>query len=135
MTNREIDALVAEHVMGWVRVVSDYSPLVAAFSKPGEKFESWKTPSGYTGIDSVLSHFSTDPAASKRLRDKMRADGWTITSGEAFYPATQKNGFWCRLFRHNPWQEFSHDNDESAESVFALAALKAKGVEVEHACA
>lgn len=67
MSPREIDVQIAIHVMQWNR-----------WDDPGGDFlpdQGWNADGAKHG---VCPDFSTDPAASKQLRDKMRADGWYI---------------------------------------------------------
>ena len=62
---RELDALVAERVMGWTRVVRARETL-------------WQSPKAGTWpiVASRLPHYSTDIAAAWQVVERMRADGW-----------------------------------------------------------
>ena len=75
LTNREIDAMVATHVFG------EPIPLTEPDGIDGTPIGIW-TPIDVYGGPSVWDcpKFSTDPAASKQLRDKMRKLGWNWNS-------------------------------------------------------
>ena len=70
LTNREIDALIATHVF------DEPLPLTEPDGIDGTPIGIW-TPIDVYGEPSVWDcpKFSTDPAASKQLRDKMRKLG------------------------------------------------------------
>ena len=114
MTSREIDALIAEKVMGLnpSQDADDYWEYLNA-----EK--QWRD----------VPEFSTDSAASKQLRDKMRADGWgyRIVSHALLEPLSYSCSFIAPTdssFGKVVWAD-------TEEMAVALAALKATGVEVE----
>ncbi len=112
--SRAIDALVAEHAFGWTGLYRmDNVHGVAGW--PGGK-KAHMAPQ-------VPPAYSTDPAASKQLRDRMRELGWNFEMR------------W--MSGYNPWAQFWKRGSvaqigESAteELAVALAALRALGVEV-----
>lgn len=114
MTNREIDALVAEKVMEWTD-----SPV--RNNGTGIPYRlHWAIKANWSP--------STDPAASKQLRDKMRADGWQYTL--KFLTAWQPNTFECVFY--GPGKGLHERGALTEEMAVALAALKAHGVDVPH---
>lgn len=133
MTNREIDALCAEKVMGWKWRTrrSDMSswllpPSVKEVHQVVGPFGEEEIP-GSIRKDvrwCLASCYSTDPEASKQLRDKMRADGyhysveWEAPGFDASFIRPTEEGFNYTASR------------ESEEMAVALAALRAKGVEI-----
>lgn len=128
MTNREIDALVAERVMGW-RLVTDSAELARMGYRTGPGFhdkgiyfagEEWKACIECGNVP----EFSADPAASKQLRDKMRADGFDYELN-----ATKRDGIWATFSHPGTVEDFTTYGD-TEEMAVALAALKAFGVEV-----
>lgn len=114
MTNREIDALIATKVMGWTPDAQH----------PNLRGLGWWEDSlgSYT---CELPKFSTDPTASKQLRDKMRADGYRFTLWDI--PATESLRVRCTIVKSildgETWQQVS----DTEEMAVALAALKAVG--------
>lgn len=98
MNNREIDVLVAEHCMGWVWRTRKNDTLSWLFpphaierqTRGGEYPCVELGPSGIVGPfhkeevfgshrqSGTIPRYSTDPTASKQLRDKRRAEGWNI---------------------------------------------------------
>lgn len=96
---RELDALVAEKVMGYVDV--------------GESF--YRTPTEDTYHISDIE-FSTDPVAHAALWDKLVADGWDVEVG------TQAGQSWAEI--KNETSGFSVAN-ESRYAALAKAALLA----------
>ncbi len=108
MTDREIDALVAEHIFGIPIHVMHY-----------------------------IAHnadYSIDPRASRQLRDKMRTDGWRyviqLLANERIVCR-----FWRVMLpedEDDTSQVLESDHyDSTEERAVAIAALKAKGVKVE----
>lgn len=146
MTNREIDALVAQHAMEWKWIPRDdgmgfllppdwrqmiskdgragwiYTPscpgtnLIGGFFGKGEIIQK---------VPNTAPYYSTDPAASKRLRDRMRELGWDFHRMDL--------GKFRRSIaaKHNgqKWVTACVD-DESEEMADALVSLKALGVEI-----
>lgn len=108
MTNREIDALIAEKI---TRHECDNCGSMADCGCE------------VTNIGSGLPRFSTDPAASKQLRDKMRADGWL------YFISAHLHDFACEWWKPDTDGNFIEKSD-TEEMAVALAALKAVGVEL-----
>ncbi len=116
---RELDALVAEHVMGWRSV-----------SKPKEAPDP-KDLEDYFGIAEgacwLVPHYSTDIAAAWQVVEKIYADGhgWMLVEKDgkreyrAYRPTKSPNFAW--------WGARSSTPEQS----ICLAALRARGVEVE----
>lgn len=69
---------------------------------------------------------SSDPAASKQLRDKMRADGWAWSLERAVNDFARAS-----FFKAEEDGEFVYADSETEEMATALAALSAKGHPVE----
>lgn len=152
MTNREIDALVAENVMGWKWIPRNdgYGFLLPPdwrqmLTKDG--LSGWiHTPScqttnligGFFGKGELTDkapyggpRFSTDPAASKQLRDRMRELGYVV---EIFNRVNGSTWCWIHpgedgLNESNP-REIPAISSDTEEMAVALAALFALGVEV-----
>lgn len=120
IAGRELDALVAEHVMGWEKDATHPNLRGSGW---------WKEPDG--SFNCELPAYSTDPAASKLVRERM---------GEL--------GYWCRLqtpFEKDSGEFFAGftehsftgwngrpDNQAGADTeelAVALAAIRAMGVE------
>lgn len=140
---REIDALVAGHIFGWKWVVNvdhnfthltDWAKDVSGCRflrdstfRPHElqAFATGSEPIGRTvvgGYTEIYPRYSTDPAASKQLRDKMRADGWRFTMYD------QKDSMVFAQFIRNDDHGFltpceSADTEEMAVALAALAAV------------
>ena len=139
---RELDALVAEKVMGFV----------AAHIDTDESVKRWHSDEWFAGdadliaeirqyrgagiySDHLLPHYSTDIAAAWQVVERMTA---THRASVHHYPHV--NNWWqCVLdIRDNKLRfpvERSHDGDEYANAPTAphaicLAALKAVGVEL-----
>lgn len=78
-------------------------------------------------MDWMPRAYSTDPVASKALRDKMRAEGWDyiLQSSHGKYSVTLQHGYGME------YQVLLVDCQDTEELAVAIAALKAKGVNVE----
>lgn len=139
MTNREIDAAVAEKVMGWKRWQLDGRPELGCGLFPPEcKFSSNWIPApadmpfngnGEFGPNYGPFRASTDPAASDQLLNRMTElgwdlglqsaagyDSWAIFSRRGVNGLPSGNGFDAR--------------GKTRQMAVALAALAAFGVEV-----
>lgn len=118
MSPRDIDALVAEHCMGWRVHFRNTAHYVLA-SEEGTTYQSPQA--------SVNSwHPSTDPAASKQLRDKMHWEGWyyCIRLCDAFSGGDGK--LYCHFYKHD--RDVSGEEwADTEEMAVALAALSAVG--------
>ena len=126
MTNREIDALVAEKVMGLQGVTNRLLGLGV-----------FRLEYGAGDTDEKVPAYSTDPAASKQLRDKMLELGWSYQIGygktniesSAGWKITR--GFECRLVNMEADVTRVSATADTEELAVALAALEAVGVEVD----
>ncbi len=100
----ELDALVAERVMGW--------------HKTEHTFMNWMTPEGDR---SYLKHFSREWSAMELVVEKMRQEGWLVS-----IDAVDCVGAWaCCLSRPC---SFVRMEGHTLPHAVCLAALKAKGV-------
>lgn len=130
---RELDALVAERLMdyGYFRFTrpdgssfEQLGPLASFTPEFLERMNGERIESGADDMDSA-PHFSTDPAASKQLRDTMRAEGWSLlvrlpgATKPFFKPSAEYFG--------NDLKDATAAADTEERAV-ALAALRAKGV-------
>lgn len=132
MTNREIDALVAEKIMGWTyrkpdpkyisaEGVGSYVGFILQPPKINECYERY-TCAGQLTFYGYPPHYSTDIAAAWEVAEQMKlklvVDGvfgfWRVIIG----PVGERNVF-CVA------------EEETAPKAICLAALKAVGVEVE----
>lgn len=120
MTNREIDVLVAEHCMECAACICDHRKTIAP------RFDS-DTGACLSCGKRLLRHYTTDPVASKALRDKMRTDGWWYTMRLSIMhdPPTYECVFYGLM------RGFADYVATTEELAIAIAALKAKGVNVE----
>ncbi len=148
MTNREIDALVAEKVFGIVIVdrawpcgpEPECGCYEAAMTKEGpgdwhsdlgpvyspHEFGWPPDENGYASVEPV-QFYSTDSGASKRLRKKMTEMGWN------YRLAGQITGRFNATFQrgtHRNGRGYGEYESDAEELSFALAALTALGVEV-----
>lgn len=133
MDNRELDALVVEHITGgWFTYTNgEYRWLCSA--ECAEDMKLFPAELSMEIGDSAGLHiprYATDPAASKQLRDKMREDGWIVLMGG---PEAKVPKFWCQVratYRKNTKGIFHRESD-TEELAVALAALAAVGHPVE----
>lgn len=118
MTNREIDALVAEKVFLKARCMCGLHV--------GDKAWTAFTHEG-------LPCYSTDPAASKKLRDRMRDLGWWCQMRNEWHPGNPE--CWAGFTPHGAtgWngRPDHWTSGPTEEMAVALAALAALGVEVK----
>ena len=143
MSNREIDALIAEKVFGMEVCRVHHSDM-----KPGQKIANPRrfpafvlkecsdgrfSGGVFVSKDDYANgacRFSIDPAASKQLRDKMRELGWMHESEDvrqvAQDPLEHRSRF--RKWGSNQSETAVAETEMMADS---LAALKALGVQVE----
>lgn len=127
MTNREIDALAAEHCMG--RKVSWWSLHPTLHGDEFLPDADGDCPNQEMLVDGewlYIERYSTDPAPSKQLRDRMRELGWqwgtrTAASGE----------YRCEFYKlPSTLDTYFEGFAATEEMAVALAALKALGIEV-----
>ncbi len=114
-TNRELDALIAEHVMG--SSICRCDP-----QRPTPRFNP-DTGLCETCGNGPIQAYSTSPFASKQIRDKMREEGWT-------YEIAWRGDYCCAKFNHSTYDE-GHADADTEERAVALATLKTKGVPVD----
>lgn len=125
MNAREIDALIAELAMGLCRWPDIGFTAEQGWYHPEDPGREWATgdKGPYLG---VLPHYSTDPAASYQLRQKMRELGWDFK--------TMDLGARRRVIAHKydgkKWLSPCADSDTEMEST-ALACCAALGRPVE----
>lgn len=103
--SREIDAAVAEHVMGY-----------AKRTQPNGHFQLFHP---LNGVACTPPNFSTDIAAAKLVTDSLLAL-------EPVIEWSDENQCWLAYFNKHP-AAASHEKEEMAR---CLAALKAKGINI-----
>lgn len=116
MTDRELDALVAEKVMGWARL------------QPGNDEIGWKTGPGALDL-SGLPEFSTDIAAAWEVVEEIRRRGLAPEIALLAYGKAWGVGF--KSWRSNTTLTPANFVHASAPHAICLAALKAVGVELD----
>lgn len=131
MTTREIDTLIAEKVMGWKRwMIVGMEDIGCCLFPPERNFTSRlvRAPDGMPlneiAFGSPFNCF-TDPAASKKLRGKMRADGWEFAFRD------EPPVFVASFDRPLPDLNCYEAEADTEEMAVALAALKAVGVDLQ----
>ena len=109
---RELDAIVAEKVMGFVDV--------------GESFYRTPTEDIYHISD---IEFSTDPNAHAALWDKLIADGWSIRVGTGVLPHWQPGEVigvnWAEVFQGEPLELSFPSRGQTRYHALAKCALLA----------
>lgn len=130
--NRAIDALVAEHAMGWKwyrfgksRFLRPDGSWATLNRRLADMTEDTPDDTGYP-----QGQFSTDPAASKQLRDNMRELGW-MPFMKYFQNLEDESGRIVVMagFRRFGTTEEYTAKDKSEEPAWSLAALSALGIE------
>ena len=128
MTNREIDALFTEHVMGLV-------PCQAACHTPGHKFylpgPCHAMPDSPDQGDETPC-YSTDIAAAMQGIEKEREAGreWQITTGTPYTVGNQTDEGLPLMGWE--WEErFDSVERDSLPMAICIAILRSRGVEVE----
>lgn len=121
---RELDALVAEKVMGWEQV-----------QDPPHTYIAYNTPTGFR-LPEEIPAYSTDLNAAWKVVEAMRRRGFWCQMRTPFGTPEQKldDGCWAGFTPHGTsgWNG-KPDNWTSAPTAphaICLAALKAVGVEV-----
>ena len=119
LEGRELDAAVAEHVMGWER----YGP-------PGFEYLGNPRTDPETDPDwSRVPRYSTDIAAAWQVVELMRERGWTMRLYE-----WQKGGSTACFFRHNGrLEEHWASGRNPAEAISRAALLAVCGEENRNA--
>jgi hypothetical protein len=133
---RELDALVAEKVMGWgwVRTMGGdihnehiwlmppeearrYLPDFRLMKPPVEWREQWRRD---------LPHYSTDIAKAWLVVEKMREQAWRLDIGSYY----QDHHGWSACFDN--YSTYFRSDAPTAPRAICLAALKAVGVDVSN---
>ena|SRR5258706_9749470 len=119
MTNREIDALVAEKLMGWKKYPAN---------SPENKmdFDQWVGEDQRVVPQTEPPPYSTNISDAWIVVEKMKKD-WLILIDN------DKSGKWDAFFKHMTAEDKSYTsfNQESAPMAICLAALKSFGVTIE----
>lgn len=155
MSSRDIDALVAEHVMGWKwmsRPSDGYTILLppdliqrvtgkGLFDEPVINISSLSARE-VAGVGPFVvaeegakrqipqwmnlpPRYSTDPAACQQVKDKMRADGWSF--GQNDLPKERRI---LAMWDHPDHGNVSIAKHELELMAVCIAALRALGVKV-----
>jgi hypothetical protein len=138
MQDREIDALVAEHVMGWRWVEhGGFDWIVPPDVVPDIAFFMWghrihdDKPQFSGEFENVLPHYSTDIAAAWKVVEAMRAAGYSVSIG--YYANGCDVGITARNSRAG-WEAVRPvygGHADTAPRAICIAALRAKGVNVD----
>jgi hypothetical protein len=119
---RELDALVAEKVMGWT---SD----LYAHSLMGEKVRLWlpPPPSDVAHTADTLPRYSTDIAAAWEVVEKVSGPGlaFELVDVGSFNPGYTELPRWCASFGDG--NVVIAEEADTAPHAICLAALKAVG--------
>jgi hypothetical protein len=119
MNLRKIDALVAEHVMGWVVYFSDGEFV----EKDGTPIHDWRGREGESSYRDFVPPYSTDIAAAWEVVKKLEDyDPMIFQYG---VPDTPKGWLWFCDF------EGTSATHENVATAICLAALQAKGIKIE----
>ncbi len=142
MDNREIDALVAEHVMGWRWVEhGGFDWIVPPDVVPDIAFFMWghrihdDKPQFSGEFENVLPHHSTDIAAAWKVVEAMRAAGWRLHIQDASSRGNSKSKdelgrpYWSAELERYEHCEYGYG--PTVPRAICIAALRAKGVNVE----
>jgi hypothetical protein len=114
-TGRELDALVAEKVMGW-RDVSD------GYGTPPEA-TLWEA-------IHIIPHYSTDIAAAWQVVERMRDQGWTSHYTDLSLDSREPWHSWHFTGTTPPNGPTLSAQASTVPHAICLAALRAVGVEV-----
>lgn len=124
MTNEQINALVAEYVIGTTICRCDHS------KTPSPRFSS-ETGHCLTCDKRVVGDYASSPIASKQLRDKLLADGW-LYSIQALEPQWPDfNCFACHLWSINAAYESFAYTEERAVATAAYGAYRKTKIQRE----
>ena len=117
---RELDALVAEKVMGWTRGLR-YGNGNGEWIEPGRENDAHKRTWDTTPC------FSTDIAAAWQVVERMEADGWGHK--HLFHsPGAEDPGYyWTFMKPGKGIRSMSESHAETLPLAICLAALKAVG--------
>ena len=118
MTNRELDQLVAEKVMGW-----------KPYRNPDLKqdYFRWENAFGAICSDADLPTYTTSIVAAWKIVEKMNQERWVMRL------ETWDTEAGCEFSRAETDQIVSHRTScvDTAPMAICIAALKAKGIEVK----
>ena len=109
MTDRELDALVAREVMGWIRKDSESNPLYAVYYETPEKEKVV-----------CLPNYSTDIAAAWEVVEKIK-----YLNPDIFFD-DESNIYICEFEKARP----NLSQADTPSKAICLAALKAVGFEL-----
>ena len=124
---RELDALVAKHVMEWEDISEQYPGCSPKWFVPDEKFARKR--GGTRILELLCPAFSTDISAAWEVVEKLRTDHIFSLEGEEH--EKHRRNLWTARFLYE-----ATDGGEygafaaSAPHAICLAALKAVGVEM-----
>ncbi len=124
---RELDALVAEKVMGFSRREPRTWP---DGSLAGAGWRDDENSTFYPDASDMLPHFSSDIAAAWEVVDLLERENYVVSVSQSKkYFKTHQAAVQVQF---KPYTDNLHDYafGESAPHAICLAALKAKGVEV-----
>lgn len=114
LNNRELDALVAERVMGWLHVPVGHPPQLA-----------WLSSKWSSCIEEGPPHYSTDANAALAVLEKLR-DQWRISLTDPSRSDQYLQGRWEALLEHHD-SELKHIAEHaSLPRAICLAALAAQ---------
>lgn len=141
MTDREIIIALAEKVMGW-QVDPDVDSERFPYLSERLNYDAGKKEASSSGEFDVYTCYCgcklwnplLDPVASKQVRDKMRADGWSFEFRhyvETPYSPPHMSTL-CHAMFSSHKEPFNGTNaNEIEERAVSLAALRAMGVEIQ----
>ena len=130
---RDLDALVAEHVMGWVRwTCDDYDFKEAVLFHPGADLQSWKRCDPSTPLAefaaTMAPNWSESIAAAWEVVERLRAE-------PEKWQCTIVTGVGASVVKFTPIADgpmaVATTEEPEVPTLICLAALRAKGVTVE----
>jgi hypothetical protein len=115
---RELDAEIAEKVMGWIGVVPEF------VGADGGRWFVWSGKPSLPARRYAVPEYSTNFAAAWEVVEKMRADGWFVEL--TIRPHARDEVVVCKGFneRRLPVQEVAYADDDSVALAICVAALK-----------
>lgn len=133
---RDLDALVAEKVMGWTKTVSaDHTNSPIQVLREMGIFYQWTDTTGkVVGLD--IPPYSTDIAAAWQAVDKLRSLGWYLWLEDAQFKDVQYTASFILaepMTEEYPWRsppiKQSLNDASTAPHAICCAALRAVGYE------
>lgn len=121
---RELDALVAEHVMGWYWL-AETPELPRALVSTDES----ETRAYYPHTGQGAPPYSTSISDAWMVVEKLRADGFSVAHQGPFPPEWEEGREWWE-FMHEDGRGGQAYEDEDTRAI-CLAALKAVGIDTE----